>query len=166
MADLLEKIEREIAELNVLLGEVDTTHKKERTLPVDKGIKLLQVLDTELRPFIVKYTALLNRSKQFIPIAPNKLERFIPLAEELENCVEFDLAFYGSVCLWAIDVMVNGFNSKQEHITDIDELITFLYYCIKLTEDANGTIRLHTYVKGNSGIDLFAPVITKDGEEE
>jgi hypothetical protein len=161
MADLLEKIERDIAKLNVLLGEVDTTHEKERTLPVDKGIKLLQVLDTELRPFIVKYTALLNRSNQFIPIEPSKLERFVPITEELMDCVELDFSTYG-LFYWIGLGIINGNNFND----DIEEAVYQLYRVIKMTGNTNGTISLHTYSKRDSGIDLFAPVITKDEEEE
>lgn len=157
-SDLVKQIEGDIAKLNAILGD---TSIKERKVPVEKGIELLKVLDTEFRPFIVKYTALLNRTKQFIPIEPSKLERFIPLAEELMDCVEIDFSCFGLFYYIALGV-INGDKFNE----DIEEAVHLLYKVIKLTGNANGTIRLHTYVKGDSGIDLFAPVITKDEEEE
>jgi hypothetical protein len=161
----LAQLERELAELDVLLGEVDTTAEKERTVPVEEALNLLEVLDTELRPFLIRYTALLNRSKQFIPIEPSKLERFIPLAEEVSNCVEIGIAIYGTIYLSVIDMMINGINCKQEHVNEIDDLITFLFYDIQLTDDFKGAKSLFTYIKRDNGIEQFVPVITVEGEE-
>jgi hypothetical protein len=149
----LKQLERELAELETLLGEVDTTAEKVRTVPVKEGIEMLELLDTELRPFIIRYTALINRTKQYVPIEPNKLAKFIPLAERLSNCEELTLATYGTCYLTAIDMVLNGVGCRQEHVTDIETLTTFLFYEIQLTADATDTINLFIYSEGSlSGI--------------
>lgn len=159
----IEHLEREI---DALLAEQGiATDEKVGTVPVEEGIALLQVLDVELRPFLIRYTALLNKTGQYVPIEPSKLERFMPLAERLSDCVETMLASYGTSYLTAIDMMVNGINCKNANVTDIEDLIQFLFYDIQLTDDANGTIRLFTYSKGK-GSGLYGVTVIKDEDSE
>jgi hypothetical protein len=154
----IEKLEREIAEINALLEE-EGINVPVLDVSVERGLQLTEILNEKLRPFIVRYTALVNRNQAYVPVDTTKLQGYVPLAEELSRCVEPILFSDGVGYNHALNLIINGFE-------DVEEAVFWLFWAIQMTDDFKGTKSLLTYHKGNSGFLNLTPVITVEGEEE
>lgn len=125
----------DIAKLEKEFADVVVPHK-EYTVTTQEGLQLMTQLDEQFRPFLIKYTGLVNKAKQYIPVDPTKLQPFIKHATRLSNCKE--LSGIGVSYLHALQTVLNGFtNDKAE------DAVYTLYYNIQLS-DSKGLYELFT----------------------
>lgn len=150
------ELELSIAEIDaLLLAEGVEVNKVDDVISVDEGLEIAGVLNERLRPFIIQYTAILNRSKTAIPVPTEKLAGYIEQAEKLSNTAEIILSCMGTAYLHAIKLITNGFD-------DIEDTVFELYVTIKLTE-LDELKRLLTYVESSGAIGV---TVDKDEDAE
>lgn len=120
----IEDIKRSIKELDTLLEGVSIALGN---VSNREGLQLLAQLDEQLRPFIIKYTGLINKSKRYVPVEPAKLQPFVPLATRLSECEEILLNSAGFAYAHALNLILNGFE-------DAEDAVFTLFNMIKISE--------------------------------
>ncbi|MGD6964058.1 hypothetical protein ACQCVB_17725 [Fictibacillus phosphorivorans] len=150
------QINKEIAELDRLLGEEGYSELPLYDVPVKRGLVLANALNEKLRPFIIKYTALVNRKQAYVTVDVSKLQEYVPLAEELSRCEDIMLGMYGIAYKHALKLIINGFEDAEEGVHD-------LFWAIKMTDDYKGIKNLFTRIEG--GFNGVAVVKDSDAEE-
>jgi hypothetical protein len=143
------QIKKEIAKLDELLLKEGVTLLPQEDIPVKRGLELLAVLNDKLRPFVVKYTALVNRKQECVTVDTSKLQDYVPLAEELSRCEEVFIGMQGTAYNHALKLIINGFE-------DVEEGVFELFTAIQMTDHYMETKSLFTYTEdgGLGGINV------------
>lgn len=151
----LAKIKKEIAELDEILEKEGIAELPLFNIPIQRGLVLLAILKDMLRPFIVKYTALVNRNKAYVAVDTSKLQKYLPLAAELKRCEEPLLFMAGMAYNHALKLITSGFEDAEEAVFE-------LFWTIKITDTDKETIKLLTYIDKENIEDGIGITVVKD----
>lgn len=152
----LAQVKRELAEIDKLLAAEGIVVDCKFDVPVEEGVELAKVLDSKLRPFLVRYVSLLNKGKQYVPITADKLADYVQVAEKLSRTNDIILSWIGVAYGHAIKAILNGADN------DVEDLVQELFTYLKIS-DIKGFYSF--YVKSEGGT-LNGINVVKDEDAE